>query len=283
MPLTLSSTATVIRRDGNPYQRDHDSLTFMGDLMTPFGVEIDERLLEKSRNIGFLELAEELLRMTPIAGPELLILAYGIPDLGPLKTVSAHLNYLLGGRSRSFAISDQGLRAPFTALRIADAYARSGRCATLAMFVCEQTTMPYPDALIDENVLADSAALLYFDDQGSLEFSRTARTARGETLGGLLSEMTAGLDPGRTLIVTGPWADAARTGWPVHRTDAGTYCTSVWLELARHHREWAARYQTVVLCDTDPRTGLSQAALLRVRESDPAPDPDRIGGSHHDQ
>jgi hypothetical protein len=283
MSLALSTATAVVRRDGNPYQSDADSLTFMDDLLSPFGVDIDEDLLRKARNIGFLEMAEGLLQAAPIPGPELLILAYGIPDNGPLKTVSAHLNYLLGGRSRSFAISDQGLRAPFTALRIADAYARSGRCATLALFVCEQTSRPYPDAFIDENVLADSAALLYFDSQGSLEFSRVGPPVPADELGDLLAEMTTGLEPADALLVAGPRVDPghlARTALPVHRGDAGTYCTTVWLDLARNHREWAARYQTIVLCDTDPRTGLGHAAVMRVCYAGQTACSGPLGGNH---
>lgn len=286
MSLALSTAGAVVRQDSNPYESDQDSLTFMHDLLSPFGVDIDEALLEKARNIGFLELTEELLAATPIPGPELLILAYGIPDNGPLRTVSAYLNYLLGGQSRSFAISDQGLCAPFTALRIADAYARTGRCATLALFVCEQTSRPYPDAFIDENVLADSAALLYFDGQGLLEFSRMGPAVPDEGLDALLEDMTAGLDPARTLLVAGPRIDPgrlARTGLPVYRGDTGTYCTTVWLDLARHHQEWAARYQAVVLCDTDPRTGLAQAAVMRVSDPGPAAHSGPLGGNHHDE
>jgi hypothetical protein len=269
MPLTLSIAESTVRQDSKPYKSDGDSLTFMQDLLSPFGVTIDESLLEQAKNIGFLELVQDLLNAAPIPGPELLILTYGIPDMGPLKTVSAHINYLLGGGSRSFAISDQGLRAPFTALRIADAYAKSGRCATLALFICEQTSKPYHDSFIEENVLVDSAVLLYFGDQGSYEFVRTAPPVPAAELGEQLMKVTAGLDPGRTLLVTGPHVapgQLAGPGLPIHRSDPGTYCTSVWLDLARHHQEWATRYQAVVLCDADPRTAMSQVAVLRLAE-----------------
>jgi hypothetical protein len=270
MSLALSTAGVVVRQDANPYQRDPDSLAFMRDTVTPFGVEFDEGILERGRNIGFLELTAQLLQSTPITAPELLILAYGVPDNGPLKTVSAHLNYVLGGSSRSFAISDQGLRAPFTSLRIADAYARSGRCASLALFVCEQTSRPHRDPFTEENVLADSAALLYFGPQGSFEFSRTTPAVPEQEMGNLLTDITTGLDVARTLIVTSGRVDPghlAPTGIPVHRGDAGTYCTTVWLALARHHREWLAAYEAIVLCDTDPRTGQGQAALLRAQRA----------------
>jgi hypothetical protein len=37
----------------------------------------------------------------------------------------------------------------------------------------------------------------------------------------------------------------------------------VWLALARHWRTWQKEYATVVLCDTDPRSGETHIAVLR--------------------
>jgi hypothetical protein len=274
-PLVLRTASAVIRRDGNPYQHDDELNIYHRDLLALFGLDVDEDLLRRSRNIGFSELAEQALRGVPqpIADPDLLVLAYGLPDLEPLRTASAYLNHLMGGHSRSFAVSDQGMRSPFTALRIADGYARSGRCASLALFVCEQTTLPYHDPLVHDRPMVDSAALLYFDQGGDGDAGfalRAVRTGRpgeelGELLASLLAEYGAGSDP--PLVVCGPWSDPSRLaplGLPVHRAGPGTYCTGVWLELARHHRAWTGRYPAVVLCDTDPRTGHCHAGLLRL-------------------
>jgi hypothetical protein len=113
-------------------------------------------------NVGFIQLAEAVLRemAPPIASPDLLILAYALPDLHPLKSTTTYLNYLLGGESRSFAVAEQGLRAPFTALRIADAYVRAVRYANLALFICDQTTLPYYDPVVHDTPLADGALAL---------------------------------------------------------------------------------------------------------------------------
>ena len=148
-PLALRTACAVVRRDGHAYQRDDELNIYHRDLLALFGLEVDEELLRRSRNIGFCELAEQALRAAPqvIRDPDLLVIAYGLPDLEPLRTASSYLNHLMGGGSRSFAVSDQGMRSPFTALRIADGYARSGRCASLALFVCEQTTLPYHDQI----------------------------------------------------------------------------------------------------------------------------------------
>ncbi len=58
------------------------------------------------------------------------------------------------------------------------------------------------------------------------------------------------------------------TGRPHHRVAPGSYCTSLWLDLARHHERWAAEHDAIVLCDTDPRTGRSHAALLRHTDTE---------------
>ena len=258
MALALSAAASTVRRDANAFTPDVESTKFQSDLLARFGVTYDEELLRRSRNIGFPELAETLLGEVPIRDPELLVLAYALPDSSPPKTVSAHLNHLTGGRSRSFAVSDQGLRAPFTALRIAAAYARSGRCADLALFICEQSTFPYPEPFVRDTVTLDSAVLLYFSGQGGYRFRETRPLPPGQSP---VPELEALARQPNTLVVTSPRVPSG-PGPNVHRSPPGTYCTSVWLELARHHAQWSERYQTVVLCDTDPRTGWSQTALL---------------------
>jgi hypothetical protein len=268
MALALRSASALIRLDGNPYQRDDDLLTYHRDLLARYRIEVDEDLLKQSRNIDFKDLGEELIARCPdlITDPDLLLLAYGLPDRYPLRAVTAHLNHLLGDRSRSFAVSEQGLRSPFTALRIADAYAQAGQASTVALFVCEQSTLPYRDPLVHDTPLLDSAALLCFDTGAGLTFTATRAGRAGQPLGALLDEHLPAVPPGRTLLVAGPWTDVAAqdgTGLPVHACQPGSYCTSVWLDLARHHEAWAGQYDSVVLCDTDPRTGRSQLAVLQ--------------------
>jgi hypothetical protein len=257
--LSLRLAGAVLRPEPNPYEPDDDLTTYWQDLLAPFGMEAEEKRLAGSPNIGFTELAEAALaQVSGAIDPDLLLLAYALPDVHPLKSVTAHLNHLLGGRSRCFAISEQGLRAPFTALRVADAFARSGRCASLALFVCEQTTLAYHDPLVHDTPLVDSAALLYFDGAG--EFAYTAAET-GPDVYELAARAVRRGGP-TTLVVAGPWVDPERLpDAAVHACQPGTYCTSVWLELARQHEAWN-HYGSVVLADTDPRSGQAQVALL---------------------
>jgi hypothetical protein len=274
MPLLLNAAASLTPQYRNPYRLSTDVISFNQDLLSPYGMQVDEGLARQGRNITFTELAEHVMRAALITVPaaELLIVAYALPDLHPMKTVASHLNHLFGDRCRSFAISEQGLGAPFTALRIAAAYARSGRCRSLALFVLEQVTLPYRNALVHEHRLADSSVLLFFGSQGSWEVASLRSCGRGDHLAGqLLAAVPDGAD-GQTLVVAGPWADPGHVrmaAMPCHEVAPGSYCTSVWRELARHHQDWAANYARVVLCDTDPRTGASHIAVFSQRAADP--------------
>lgn len=268
VPLALRAAAAVVRRDARPYQYDARLDAYHRELLAPFGIEVDNELLKGSPNIGFSELTVDALAALPdrITDPDLLILSYGLPDCYPLKSTTSYLNNLLGGRSRSFALCEQGLHAPFTALKIGDAFARSGRCASLALFVCEQTTLPYHDPLVHDTPLTDSAVLLYFGTRGGWQFRHSRVVGPGESLGPIVAGLLGDPPDGRALVVAGPWVTGQHLDSvtaPVHHVTPGSYCTSVWLDLARHHQSWADTYDALVLCDTDPRTGRSQAALMR--------------------
>ena len=68
--------------------------------------------------------------------------------------MAPYLTDRLGGHATNFAIGQQGLAAPFTALRIASAYHRAGRAAEVVLAVLEQTTLPTAFSLVQETPLA---------------------------------------------------------------------------------------------------------------------------------
>jgi hypothetical protein len=264
MALRLSTAAALVRPTPQQYRPDDEILEFYRDLLGSRRGELDEELANRGTNIAFADLAERTLRAAPAAArhsPDLLILAYALHDLHPLTTVSSRLNHRLGGRSRSFAVSEQGLGAPFTALRIAQSYARSGRCGSAALFVAEQATYPYPVPFASEHQLVDSAAYLLFTEDGDGWQPSGLYTARDP---GGLRRLLRTMPPG-SLVVAGPWTDPAvldGTGLSCHRVAPGSYATSVWATLASHHRQWAGRYRHLVLCDTDVRHGVSRVAAF---------------------
>lgn len=267
MSLSLQAAVAFVPQYSLPPHYDARTTEFNQSLLAQHGMEFDPGLAGKGRNFTFRSLAEQALYAVPgaLPTPGLLIVAYALPDPHALdSTISAHLNESLGGGAVSFAISGQGLGAPFTALRVAGAFARSGRCTSLALFILEQATFPYDLPFAQDTGLVDTSVLLSIGQSGSLDVASVRSASSPSGLPELIS-LPAGLAAGDVLIAAGPWLDprqAERAGPKVHRVPPGSYCTSVWLELARHHRAWARDYQAVVVCDTDPVTGLSYAATL---------------------
>jgi hypothetical protein len=245
-------------------------LDYFSDLLAPFGRKPDEELLRSGNHVYHSDLVDLLLADEDLAAarPDLLILAQALPDVVPFTAVAPYLTARLGGRAVNFAVGQQGLAAPFTALRIARGYAAAGRGRQTVLAVLEQTTLPTEFALVQQTPLVDSAAALVLEagpDGGpGPRFERVIQ----DVSPGAVARLIGGLDEGAgdTLLVLGPWVPRdvpLPPGPTVRRVRAGTYGTGVWLELAGHWREWQRSYRTVVLCDTDPRYGSTHAAVFR--------------------
>ena len=296
MPLGLRTASGHVVERRSPLVVTEDQLEYDRDLLAQFGLTLDQQRMSEGRNISYGELAELALGppgARPV-GADLVILAYALPDLRPDTAIAAHVSYALGGTARCLAISEQGLAAPFTALRIADAYARSGRCREVVLLVLEQTTLPHADPILSlagaAHPLRDSAAALILSEPGADHAVLRLRQIgivqpEGDPAGWLSGAVDRARPdrPGRTgrpgLLVAGPWLDGdrlgdwrARTGLDLHQVPAGSYCTSVWLELGRYLPVWTREHELVVLADRDPRSGQHHFAVFGRR-----PEPARSG------
>lgn len=268
--LSLQAVVAFMPQYGYPSYFDPEIADFNQALLTPYGMKFEPRLTSASRNFTFAALAEQILYSAdPLPRPDLIIVAYALPDPhSPEKTLAPHLCAMLGGQSIGFAISEQGLAAPFTALRVADAYARSRRCGSAALFILEQAAFPYRLPFARDADLVDSGVLVFLGRGGSWDVTGV-RSAGPRTGLAELIRVPPGHSAREVLLVAGPWTDlgaqalgAQALGPKIHQAPPGSYCTSVWLELARHYQDWARDYKAIVLCDTDPGTGISQAVTL---------------------
>ncbi|MFJ8953502.1 hypothetical protein ACIRO1_25645 [Streptomyces sp. NPDC102381] len=194
--------------------------------------------------------------------PDLVVVAYAIPDLHPFVTTASYLNHRFGDTAKSFAVSEQGLLAPFTALQIVSAYQRSGRSQRAVIAVLEQTTLPTYDPLVHDTGLIDTGVLLGLDTNGESHPRVLRAGTEGQTVGGLASVLDDSVH-GDTLLVTSDRADLpAGSRVDVHRTRPDTYCTGVWLELSHELPRWRRQYETLVVHDVDPRSGSRATAVI---------------------
>ncbi|SHH51626.1 hypothetical protein [Streptomyces sp. 3214.6] len=266
MPLRLHAGA-VVTPPGAPYQANETVLRYNRDLVELFGGKLDEDLLRAGAQASHTQMADLLVERLPAgtATPDLVVLAAALPDLNPVRSVSAYLGLLTGGRAdQCFSVTEQGLGAAFTALRIGAAHEKTGGAAVFLLAVLEQTTLPAHDPVVHDGVpLRDSGVLLLFDSgPGFGEVSAVTRLPDAALLGPRLAELTARAS--RPLAVAGPWTDpgAMPAGVACHRVPPGSYCTSVWTALAEHWTSWREEYDTLVLCDTDPRSDTAHVAVL---------------------
>jgi hypothetical protein len=260
----LDAASVVVAPEPKPYQEDPAALTFYRDLVEPFGVQLDEEVLRSGTQITHRDLLDHLLQEDICqSGADLIVLAHALPDVLPFAVNASHVNLMFGNRAESFGVSEQGLAAPFTALRIVSAYERAGRAERAVITVLETTTLPAPDPLVQDGKLVDSGVLLVFGGAGGLRVDAVETHASAETLSRRLRE----LDGKGTLVVTGPDGPGAVLDAKVHESAPGSYCTTVWIELARHWRTWQHEHETIVLSDVDARTGLGHLAVLRASDS----------------
>lgn len=74
---------------------------------------------------------------------DLLVLAYAIPDINPGRNMAALLSGRCPGKPLAFGLTDQGVVAPFTALRLIREYARTAGLHRALLLVVEQAALPY--------------------------------------------------------------------------------------------------------------------------------------------
>ncbi|MEU5093662.1 hypothetical protein [Streptomyces sp. NPDC020996] len=241
---------------------------FMTDLLSVFGIPRDEELVASGGGNSFRTMGTELLHALdrPLPPLDVLALAFHTPDLDFVDVAGCALAEQCAGRPDVFAVSGQGVGAPFTALRTLAALHATGRAEHSALLTFDQTTLPYPEPDVHGHDREDCAVLLRTDalpGPGSarlvftderpvedarealavLERKRSARLVLGGTLAALLTRAPD------ADVVTGP---------------RRLICASAWAALAAcwPERGLPADLPTVV-ADYDPHAGrLFRAGLL---------------------
>ncbi|HKN97380.1 MAG TPA: hypothetical protein VJX10_09720, partial [Pseudonocardiaceae bacterium] len=117
---------------------------FLADLVRPYDLPLRDDLLDGGAGQSYGEMAAELVRRIVSADEpvDLLVLAFGIHDVRLGRATAAYLSDVCPGKPMAFAVCDQGVAAPFTALRLIGEY--GPRRALL--LVAEQSALHYQPA-----------------------------------------------------------------------------------------------------------------------------------------
>jgi hypothetical protein len=131
---------------------------YVADLLRPYGLDLEPGGIERGGQ-SYGEMAEALIASAVPPGEEvdLLVLAYGIPDITPGRATATYLSEVCPGNPLAFAISDQGAAAAFTGLRLIRDYAATGGLRRALLVVVEQSELPYDTAALTTAALAPAS------------------------------------------------------------------------------------------------------------------------------
>ena len=250
---------------------DPDLRVYLADMIRPYELALREDLLAERAGHNYGEMAEELLRATvsedePI---DLLLLAFGIPDVRPGRCSALYLSSVCPGEPLAFAICEQGTGAAHTALKLARDYGRGGGnsgsgCQRALVLIVEQAALHYePAPSPTAPLLPDrhTAVALVCDQSGTDEsvLLRQHTDVAPESISSLLLADIAMLtvDHARTVVILG--AGLAAMAQEVKATGcddvvvacAGQPYTGMWSELAGGLPQWTAEGALILLADYD--------------------------------
>jgi 4-hydroxymandelate oxidase len=229
---------------------------YLTDLAATHGLALREDVLGTGQ--AYAELAAPAVRaVTAVLRPDepvdLLVLAYGVPDVQPGRNAALQLAAHCPGRPLAFAVCDQGPAAAFTALGLAADYAATGACTRAVLVVAEQTAVPYrltAPAPVPER---HAAAAVLLEGGSAATGVRTHPALPPEAVGAVLAAEVAELTGERDVtLMLGPGIGAVPDvpGADVLRAAPGLPYTGTWARLADGE---PGRF--LVIADYDPALG----------------------------
>lgn len=212
--------------------------TYLTDLLAPHGLTLSPSALDPVRGHSYGEMAAELLPIEPV---DLLVLAYDVPDISPGRAVSTYLTHLCPGQPMSFAVSDQGRAAAFTALALMQTYQATHPRALL--IAVEQTDLPYDPGVPVSLPAAHAGVALHLAAGADLPLTSVAVRPDSEAVLEGLDASTVVLGGGLAHLAGDVKADR------VVLADPAQPMTGVWEALAGLDLATAGR---IAVADHDP-------------------------------
>ncbi|KDN81462.1 hypothetical protein [Kitasatospora cheerisanensis] len=271
-PLRLTAAHALDLAGNSPLAADPDLRTFTADLVRRYGLPLDEDALTGARGQSYTALGELVVRqlVDPGRPVDLLVLVYASPDVRPGQAVATQLSGVCPGEPLSFAVCDEGVAGTFSALAVADAYARTGGARRALLIVVEQAHLhhrPHRAARLPDRHSA--AALLWETESGGrpLQLLRSANDVRSGHVMGALHELCAEL-PAGALLVLGPGLveEAAPGGVESRRARTGSPYTGGWAALGEALADPGLAGRPLALADREPETGRLDLACWAPQE-----------------
>ncbi|MGW4379941.1 hypothetical protein [Kitasatospora sp. NPDC004531] len=265
-PLRLTTAHALDLPGDSPLAADPDLRTFTADLARPYGVALDEDALTGARGQSYAALAElAVRRLVDASRPvDLLVLVYATPDVRPGQSVAIQLGGECPGEPLSFALCDEGAGGAFSALRIADAYARTGGARRALLIAVEQADLhhrPHRSARLPDR---HSAAALLWEAAGG---GRPLRLLNSTTAAAGIEDVAAEL-PEDAVLVLGPGLADAEVPHPVEtrRARPGSPYTGGWAALGEALADPRLAGRPLALADLEPETGRLDLACWAPEE-----------------
>ncbi|MEH1166520.1 hypothetical protein V6V47_14155 [Micromonospora sp. CPCC 205539] len=237
---------------GRPF--DDFSRGYFQDLWQMYDLPWEEELFTVERNTFHDLVASTRWVDAPF---ELAIMASTTPDTDPVFPM-AHLAERMGGQAFTFAVSDQGTAAPFTALRLAAESILPGPVRRALVLIVDQKARLHRSAVpASITPTVDAVAVLVLESAPGLDrvlVEQATNVTEGEVASRVAEAVSrAAADGGRVDLVGsagwlahgGPAAQHAR-----HAAD-GMPCTGLWAAFAANLPRWRTQGRTVLLVDYD--------------------------------
>jgi 4-hydroxymandelate oxidase len=254
--LTLGRVAHRVDGTDSALARHPMLRPYLTDLTATHGLALDDEVAGTGQ--AYAELAAPAVEAvtSPDEPVDLLVLAYGVPDVQPGRSAAVYLASRCPGDPLAFAICDQGPAAAFTALRLIADYG----AARAVLVVAEQAAVPYP--LLAPAPVPDrhSVVALLLESGPAPVAVRTHPGVSADAVDGVLAADIAELSGARddVTLVLGPGLDSGVDG-----TAGGLPYTGLWARLADGEPGGL-----LVFADHDPGLGYLCVAAL-----EPSPRP----------
>ncbi|MBQ1026062.1 hypothetical protein [Micromonospora sp. C95] len=261
-----------------PYP-EHDRIYFT-NLLASYGLPAPDHFAAAGR-VTFTELVAALLSdLGAQLSPFDLALMTSVTSDSELGWPMCYLRHVLPDTGLAFAVADQGVVAPFTALHLAVQRVRTGGARRVLLVMLDQAALLHdgqvPDRMRVEGNAGVALALDASDTGGAAVSAVHSRRVDRSDVAGLWTRLVGQARDSSDLAITAvcglglldtlPASPPAETAAPA----PGVPCTGIWQTFLTRLPQWRTTGRRLLLADYDPELGRLAHCLIDIRPEVPA-------------